>query len=62
MEKSMIERLGKGLQQEFKPPELLSIPLRRALEALANLPPEREEECPANTPPDTKAPAVTKSK
>lgn len=45
MEKSIIKSIGKGLQQEFKPPEDLPFPLQKALKALAELPAEVAEEC-----------------
>jgi hypothetical protein len=50
MKKSTIKALGKGLQQEFKPPEDLPFPLQKALKALAELPAEAAEECPAEKP------------
>lgn len=50
MKKSTIKALGKGLQQEFRPPEDLPFPLQKALKALAELPAEEPEECPAEKP------------
>ena len=46
-----IKALGAGLKQEFKPPEDLPFPLRKALEALAKLPPQQEGDGPLYTPP-----------
>ena len=40
MQKFSIQALGRGLKHEFKPPKDLPFPLRKALEALAKLPPE----------------------
>ena len=51
MEKSIIKSIGKGLQQEFKPPEDLPFPLQKALKALAELPAEVAEECSGETLP-----------
>jgi len=51
MEKSTVALLGQGLRQEFKAPENLPFPLRKALEALAKLPAELDEESPAESAP-----------
>jgi hypothetical protein len=48
MKKLTIKALSKGLQQEFRPPEDLPFPLRKALKALADLPAEPDEKCPAD--------------
>ncbi len=48
MKKSTIKALGKGLQQEFKPPEDLPFALQKALKALAELPAESDEKRPAD--------------
>ncbi len=48
MEKSTIKALGKVLKQELRLPEDLPFPIKRALQALAELP--EDKECPAEMP------------
>ena len=59
MEKSSIQALGRVLRHEFKPPEDLPFPLRKALEALAKLPPEPAGGAPADRP--TQPPTASSS-
>ena len=58
MEKFSIQALGRGLKHEFKPPEDLPFPLRKALEALASCPLNRREVLQPTDLPNPQQPVV----